>query len=590
MIAVVSCSQDAPWRDRLVSHLRVHEGSFSVWDETQIVAGDERQAAWCRAITESKIAILVVSADFLASEFADRQFVEAMLRRKTANRLRIIPLLAKPCNWKSIEWLKPLEARPADGSFLTLLSPAEGERTLAALVSELHLLLNSASGTRRGIQPMYPNEAVRFLSSQLMTEELRRRALKDAGQQTSDVDARILALKRQLREGGQIQPGDTLNGRYLLLQKLGRGGFATVWKAEDQDSGGHVAIKVLHPELAGDTIRRDRFFRGARVMSELKHDAIVKVFESHSEDGGYHYFVMELIDGGDLHHVVLERPPTLSQAVSIILTIGDALAFAHERGFIHRDVKPANVLLTDALEPRLTDFDLVGGMNTTGGTRTGAMGTFVYAAPEVMTRPQEADNRSDVYGLGMTALFVLWGRELPIDVVRSTSDTIDALSCGRLIKEVLKRATDWNTKRRFSDAAAFCDALRRAVEASGASPRRKNTRVPSRRSTSKASTSSTGFKKRYAVPEPTRRNLLRSMAQFDIQLRGTPKWAQWETNPHHKYAVEHEGRRYPVKQILSMASGMPTSSFSGGVEANRSIVNQGFKVVCLHGTPSGDDG
>ena len=154
-------------------------------------------------------------------------------------------------------------------------------------------------------------------------------------------------------------------------------------------------------------------------MAELQHPAVVPVLERHGEDGGYHYFVMEYVAGGNLREAVLEKALTREQFLSVILRIGEALALAHTRGLIHRDVKPANILLPVPERPLLTDFDLVGAADTTGGTRTGAMGTIIYAAPECLDRPQEADPRADIYSLGMTTIFGLHGADLPLHMLRN---------------------------------------------------------------------------------------------------------------------------------------------------------------------------
>jgi formylglycine-generating enzyme required for sulfatase activity len=238
-----------------------------------------------------------------------------------------------------------------------------------------------------------------------------------------------------------------------------------VWRAYDLHDRREVAIKVLHPQIAGDNLRRERFFRGAREMAALEHDAIARVVSPHEHDGGYHYFVMELVRGGTLRRAVLDGRVGADALLAIIGPLGDALAQAHARDLVHRDVKPDNVLLTADGAPKLTDFDLVGGPETTGGTRTGAMGTFIYAAPEMMDRPQDADARADVYALAMTAIFIIHGGKLPRTVLRDAPGFARSLACSPAVAEVLARAVDWSPSVRYADAQAFCAALRAAHDA-----------------------------------------------------------------------------------------------------------------------------
>ncbi|HRI71740.1 MAG TPA: protein kinase, partial [Polyangium sp.] len=193
--------------------------------------------------------------------------------------------------------------------------------------------------------PKYGDEHTRILSEQLQDARRRRITLANAGAKTDKLDKEILELKRKLREGGQLRPGDSLGERYLLLEPIGRGGFATVWKALDETTNSHVAIKILHTEIAGDVVRRDRFYRGARTMSTLEHPAVVRVLEPYGEDGGYCYFVMEYVAGGDLRRAVLDGRLDKPISLALLLPIGEALAEAHARGIVHRDVKPANILL-----------------------------------------------------------------------------------------------------------------------------------------------------------------------------------------------------------------------------------------------------
>ncbi len=317
--------------------------------------------------------------------------------------------------------------------------------------------------------PRYADTETERLSKQLEHAYQRKRSLEQADVDAAEVDGEILQLKRELREGGQLKAGDQLgDGRYLLIERVGRGGFAVVWKALDQTSRELVAIKALHSNLAGDVIRRERFFRGARMMAGLGHDGVVHVVEPHGEDGGYHYFVMEYVEGGNLHEAVTEGRIQPESVYSLLCTLSLVLAEVHERGLIHRDVKPQNILLTPAGKPKLADFDLVGAKDTTGGTRTGAMGTFLYAAPELLDRPQDADASADVYGLGMTVLFVANDGQLPTEVVFGDRvGFIDNLGLKESLASVLKCATSVRRDNRFGDGRELYDALN--VSGKGAS-------------------------------------------------------------------------------------------------------------------------
>ncbi len=314
--------------------------------------------------------------------------------------------------------------------------------------------------------PHFVDAQTQAVAAELEAAITRRDRLRKINAETKQVDREILALRRQLREGGVLRAGDSLgDGRYLLLEQVGRGGFAHVWRARDRQTSTDVAIKVLRSDLAHDPQRRDRFFRGARIMAELDHPAVVKVLEQRGEDGGYHFFVMEFVPGGDLRQAVLRGDVRREAGLRIVLAVGASLAKAHQKGVIHRDVKPANILVHADGSPRLTDFDLVAAADTTGGTRSGALGTFVYSAPECMHHPQNADTRVDVYGLAMTAVFVLYERELPLDVVRDAKRFIEELDADELICEVLVKAASWEPGSRHPDAADFCANLLMSMSA-----------------------------------------------------------------------------------------------------------------------------
>jgi TonB family protein len=313
-------------------------------------------------------------------------------------------------------------------------------------------------------EPAHASEETRVLSQRLQDAYGRRKRLLDAGAATDAVDREILERKRQLREGGRLRAGDSLGeGRYVLVEELGRGGFAVVWKAKDEVEERHVAIKVLHANLAGDAIRRQRFYRGARAMRGLQHAGVVRVLDPEGEDGGFCYFVMEMVLNGNLHDAVVGKRVPGGAGLGHILRVGEALAEAHSQGMIHRDIKPQNILLDEVFEAKLTDFDLVGTKDSTGGTRTGAMGTVIYAAPECLEKPQAATERADVYGLGMTALFCLAGKALTLSTLRNAEPTITGLDCSPAVKEVLRRAVSWEAEARYADAGAMVSALRVAM-------------------------------------------------------------------------------------------------------------------------------
>jgi pSer/pThr/pTyr-binding forkhead associated (FHA) protein len=451
--------EDEALRRELDRHLASlqRSGEIRAFYASQIGAGASFQAAMDAGIEAARLFLLLVSADFLASDACDVEVTRA-LSRHWAGEPSVIPIILRDCDWKTAPFAH-LKVLPQQSKAVT--SASNRDEAWAEVVA----------GIRAEIQrfearpfPSYPDAATQLLSEQIEGAYARRRALQEHGIDTAAVDREILDMRRQLREGGQLRAGDSLgNGRYLLLRQVGRGGFAIVWEALDRERLDRVAVKVLHSNLAGDRIRLERFFRGARTMAELGHESVVRVLEKHGEDGGYHYFVMEFIAGDDLRQAVLKKTLSGEAVLPVILRVGEALASAHRKGLVHRDVKPANILLDAAGTPRLTDFDLVGAADSTGGTRTGALGTVVYTAPEITDRPQDADGRADVYSLAMTMVFGLHGAELSLLTVRNVDQLIDRMSCKDAIKVVLKRALDWDKQARFEDAGAFCDALRRAT-------------------------------------------------------------------------------------------------------------------------------
>jgi eukaryotic-like serine/threonine-protein kinase len=437
----------------------VREGVIRPWGKGQLQAGEARKAQIERHLHAAPVVILLVSASYFAADELHDDEMTPAIERARAGRARLIPILVRPFDRKASA-LAGLTVLP-DGEPVTKWP--NRDEAWVSVVGAIRAMLQPDEGAEeanRAPEPAYENDEIRALAGRLARARDRRAALVKAGEGTAEVDREILDLRRHLREGGQLRAGDALgDGRYLLLRRLGRGGFASVWAAFDREREERVAVKVLHPDQAREPSRRERFFRGARVMATLTHRAVVRVLAQTGDDGGYLYFVMELIDGEDLHRAVLGGRFPKGRTVSLVLEIGAALAEAHAGGMVHRDVKPANILLDGEGRGRLTDFDLVAARDTTGGTRTGALGTMLFTAPEQMSNAKTADARADVYGLGMTAMFCLHGANLPEHTLRRPERVIEGLSCGEAVKGVLTRAIELRAEDRYADADAFCAAL-----------------------------------------------------------------------------------------------------------------------------------
>ena len=196
--------------------------------------------------------------------------------------------------------------------------------------------------------------------------------------------------------------GRVLGDRYRLIRPLGVGASAHVFVAEDVSLGRWVAIKVLHPALAGDEGFLRRFRAEAKVVASLRHPHILTVFDW-GEDGGSPYLVMELLEGGSLR-ALLDRGVLLTpeQAASVGSDAARALDYAHRRGLVHRDIKPANLIFDDEGRVTVADFGLARALAEATWTEpAGAVvGTARYAAPE-QVRGEKLDSKADVYSLAL---------------------------------------------------------------------------------------------------------------------------------------------------------------------------------------------
>jgi eukaryotic-like serine/threonine-protein kinase len=201
-----------------------------------------------------------------------------------------------------------------------------------------------------------------------------------------------------------------LSDRYELGPELGHGGMARVLRGTDRQLGRHVAIKVLSPPYDRDQAFVERFRREAHAAARLNHPSIVAVYDTGSDDGT-HYIVTELVEGETLAELVARGGPLPPQrAVDISTEITRALAAAHQRGVVHRDVKPGNVMLTPEGRVKVVDFGIARAAGVESGTRSGlVLGSAPYISPE-QARGEPGDERSDIYALGCVMYEMLTGQ------------------------------------------------------------------------------------------------------------------------------------------------------------------------------------
>ncbi|MGW5334858.1 Stk1 family PASTA domain-containing Ser/Thr kinase [Streptomyces bauhiniae] len=202
--------------------------------------------------------------------------------------------------------------------------------------------------------------------------------------------------------------GQVLDGRYRVEARIAVGGMATVYRALDIRLDRVLALKVMHPALAADGAFVDRFIREAKSVARLSHPNVVQVFDQ-GTDGGYVYLAMEYVAGCTLRDVLRERGALRPRAaLDIVEPVLAALGAAHRAGFVHRDMKPENVLIGDDGRVKVADFGLVRSVDTVTSTTGAVLGTVSYLAPEQIEQGT-ADPRVDVYACGVVLYEMLTG-------------------------------------------------------------------------------------------------------------------------------------------------------------------------------------
>ena len=283
-------------------------------------------------------------------------------------------------------------------------------------------------------------------------------------------------------DGTFIAFQQAIAGRYSLERELGRGGMGVVYLAREVRLDRRVAIKLLPPDLAAQSTLRDRFMREARTAARLSHPYIVPLHQVDEIDG-FVFYVMAYIDGETLAQRVAQRGPIAPhEATRVLREVSWALAYAHAQGVVHRDVKPANILLERGTgRAMVTDFGIARIVQTAGETAVGeVVGTPEYMSPE-QAAAEPVDGRSDLYSLGIVGFFMLTG-QLPF-----TAPTSHAMLMAHLTKpappvatvarglprplaQAVDRCLEKEPSKRFESGEALADALAPELE--------KHTEVP----------------------------------------------------------------------------------------------------------------
>src|SRR4051794_20321067 len=270
---------------------------------------------------------------------------------------------------------------------------------------------------------------------------------------------------------------DTLiDGRYRAERRLGAGGMAEVWCAEDEVLGRRVALKLMGGRFAEDPEYRERFRREAQAAAGMQHPNIVGIYDR-SEWDGTPYIAMELVDGKTLKELVTERgplPPDI--AVGLTEQILRALGYAHKRGIVHRDVKPQNVIIDHDGQAKVADFGIARAGDTSQMTQTGAIvGTMQYLSPE-QAEGHPVDRRADLYSTGIVLYELLTGRvpfdgEAPISIAIKQINELP-VPPGQLepgippaLEAVVLRSLEKDPARRYQSAEEFVAALEQARRA-----------------------------------------------------------------------------------------------------------------------------
>jgi eukaryotic-like serine/threonine-protein kinase len=288
----------------------------------------------------------------------------------------------------------------------------------------------TSSGTSVAVSPHVDTEVGKVVVDMGLATRTEVDFCREQQKQASDPSQRSLVdmlvehmfitvnQAKRIRSVVNERRGSRIPG-YHILERLGKGAMATVYKAKQEALDRIVAIKVLPPKMNENQEFVERFYREGRAAARLAHNNIVQAYDVGQAPDGFHYFVMEYIEGKTLYDLM--QPPPLGEghafsereALDIMIQITDACVHAHERGLIHRDIKPKNIILTPQSIAKLTDLGLARATDdkAVAAFEAGkAYGTPYYISPEQIRGEVDIDFRADIYSLGATMYHLVTGR------------------------------------------------------------------------------------------------------------------------------------------------------------------------------------
>jgi eukaryotic-like serine/threonine-protein kinase len=268
----------------------------------------------------------------------------------------------------------------------------------------------------------------------------------------------------------EFDAGTIIDGRYRVLSRLGAGGMADVYLAQDEQLDREIAIKLLHRRFAEDSGFVERFRREAQAAASLQHPNVVSVFDRGAFDGTY-YIAMEYLPGRTLKRLIREEAPLeVNRAIDITIQILKAARFAHRRGVIHRDLKPHNVIIDDNDHVKVTDFGIARA-GASDMTETGSiMGTAQYLSPE-QAQGHAVSAPSDLYSVGIVLYEMLTGRvpfdgESPVSIaLKHVSEApVPPSQLNTAIPSALEQVVLWSLNKDQADRPADADQFIMALE------------------------------------------------------------------------------------------------------------------------------